>query len=56
VWARLRVAGIRTSRARVLRLMVPSLGRMKLSAVRPDDLQRLYAAKLAAQLSPKMVH
>ena len=42
---------------RLVRLHIaPTLGPMKLSAVRPDDLQRLYAAKLAAGLSPKMVH
>ena len=35
--------------------LVPALGRRKLAALRPDDLQRLYAVKLAAGLSPRTV-
>ncbi len=35
--------------------LVPALGAMKLAALRPDDLRRLYAAKLQAGLSPRSV-
>ena len=35
--------------------ITPSLGRHKLSALRPDAIQRLYAAKLAEGLSPYTV-
>jgi len=35
--------------------ITPSLGRNKLSALRPDAIQRLYAAKLAAGLAPHTV-
>lgn len=42
---------------RLVRLhIIPSLGTMRLKAVRPDDVQRLCAAKLAEGLSPKMAH
>lgn len=39
---------------RIVRLhVVPALGTKKLRAVRPDDLQRLYAAKLAEPVRPR---
>lgn len=41
----------------LLRLHVlPALGRTRLDALRPDALQRLYAAKLDAGLAPRTVH
>ena len=43
--------------ADLLRLhVVPTLGKYKLTDLRPDVLQRLYAAKLAAGLAPRTVH
>jgi integrase len=35
--------------------LVPALGAVKVAALRPDDLRRLYAAKLGAGLSPRSV-
>lgn len=35
--------------------VIPMLGRTRLEALRPDDLQRLYAAKLASSLSRRTV-
>jgi len=35
--------------------ITPSLGRQKLGALRPDPIQRLYAAKLSEGLSPHTV-
>src|SRR5205823_1772831 len=34
----------------------PALGRHRLSALRPDHVQQLYASKLASGLSPRTVH
>ena len=36
--------------------VVPTLGKTRLAELRPDSLQRLYAAKLKAGLSPRTVH